>query len=74
MSPRVAPGRQEQRGQVLNGAGEYNAGQDPEGARAISILAASPSPGETRSRDRPETMPEQHVTISRHTVEPSVWR
>jgi len=69
MSPRVGPGRQEQHGQVLNGAGEYNAGQDPEGARAISILAASPSPGETRSRDRPETMPEQHVTISRHTVE-----
>src|SRR6267378_4530289 len=33
------------------------------------VLAASPSQRETRAGDRPETMPEQHVTISRHTVE-----
>ena len=68
MSPRVVPGRQEQHGQ-MNGAGEYNAGQDPEGARAISHLSGEPKPmGGSRPRS-PRNMPEQHATISRHTVE-----
>jgi hypothetical protein len=40
------------------------------GRRAGDIhLSGEPKPRGARSRDRPETMPEQHVTISRHTVE-----
>jgi hypothetical protein len=66
----VAAHRHEQHDEVLHGAGEHDAGQDPQHARQIAHLR-----GQDRSYERScagdggEVVAEQHVAVGRHEVE-----
>ena len=68
--PAVTARRDEQDGEVLHGAGEHHARQDPEHARQVTHLGGQHRAHQGASpRDGGKVVAEQHVLVGRHVVQ-----